>query len=67
MKEEEITVGIGVHLLSKLAGSAYISEKFRKNNLKCPCGCQSESLSFSAMYIGNVNCFTWDEENTKSH
>jgi hypothetical protein len=39
-KEEDLEVGLGIHLISKLAGT--VSTNCSKSQIKCPCGCQQQ-------------------------
>ena len=52
LTEDQILVGVGVHLIKQLTGGALTNRK--KSETKCPCGCE-EKLEFSRkMYIGKA-------------
>ena len=52
LTEDQILVGVGVHLIKQLTGGALTNRK--KSETKCPCGCE-EKLEFSGkMYIGKA-------------
>ena len=48
--EAELEIGLGIHLISKLAGKAYTNT--RKCNYKCPCGCGEFLQGNDKMWIG---------------
>ena len=50
LKEEDIVVGIGNHLISKLAGRALTNKA--KSQLNCPCGCSAKLEYGEKTYIG---------------
>lgn len=50
--EGELEVGLGIHLLSKLAGKAFTSTK--KSLRSCPCGCPEKLQSTEKMWIGKI-------------
>lgn len=53
--EVELRIGLGIHLISRLAGEAYTS---RKTSIPvCPCGCQEKLPDHENMWIGSEN--TW--------
>ena len=53
LTEDQILVGLGVHLIKKLTGRALTNRK--KSGIECPCGCK-ETLEFSRnMYIGKAH------------
>ena len=52
LTEDQILVGVGVHLIKQLTGGALTNRK--KSETKCPCGCEAK-LEFSRkMYIGKA-------------
>ena len=51
IKEEDILVGIGIHIIAKLSGKAVASRE--KSLHKCPCGCNKNLQVGDKMYIGN--------------
>ena len=52
LTEDQILVGVGVHLIKPLTGRALTNRK--KSETKCPCGCEAK-LEFSRkMYIGKA-------------
>ena len=53
LTEDQILVGLGVHLIKKLTGRALTN--WKKRGIECPCGCK-ETLEFSRnMYIGKAH------------
>ena len=50
LKEEDVVVGIGNHLISKLAGRALTNKA--KSQLNCPCGCSVKLEYGEKTYIG---------------
>ncbi|XP_060568071.1 uncharacterized protein LOC132726733 [Ruditapes philippinarum] len=53
--EGELEVGLGIHLISKLAGKAYTSKQ--KSFRSCPCGCKEKLPDNETMWIGTKD--TW--------
>ena len=51
LKEDDIVVGVGNHLVAKLAGRAVTSKA--RSKLKCPCGCVDKP-EVGKMYIGKI-------------
>ena len=52
LQENDILVGIGLHIIQKLAGEAATSPAKCKTD--CPCGCLDLLKSNKDMYIGNT-------------
>ena len=52
LSEDQIVVGIGIHLIQKLSGKAETNKK--KSLMKCPCGCRGKLCNGEKMFIGNL-------------
>ena len=52
LTEDQILVGVGVHLIKQLTGKALTNRK--KSETKCPCGCEAKLEVSRKMYIGKV-------------
>ena len=50
LSEDQILVGIGVHLVKKLQGIAQTTMK--RSQMACPCGCKEKLDYTREMYIG---------------
>ena len=50
LSEDQIVVGIGVHVVKKLTGRAETTVK--RSNMKCPCGCKGTLDYTPEMFIG---------------
>ena len=61
LSEEDILVGVGNHIISKLSGRAITTRK--KSQHKCPCGCAMKLDFGEKMYIGKLMFF----DEIKSH
>ena len=53
LTQDEIVVGIGIHLIQTLSGMAETNKK--KSMMKCPCGCTGKLDYGEKMYIGNMS------------
>ena len=53
LSKEDILVGIGNHVISKLSGNAMTSRTKRQH--KCPCGCTMKLAFGEKMYIGKLS------------
>ena len=52
LSEDQIVVGIGIHLIQKLSGKA--ETNYKKSSMKCPCGCSGKLDNGGKMFIGNL-------------
>ena len=50
--EDQVAVGIGVHVVKKLTGHAETTLK--RSKMKCPCGCQGKLDYTPEMFIGII-------------
>ena len=57
LKEEDIVVGVGNHLISKLAGRTLTNKA--KSQLNCPCGCSAKLEYGEKTYIGMPDSSWW--------
>ena len=55
LKEEDIVVGVGNHLISKLAGRTLTNKA--KSQLNCPCGCSAKLEYGEKTYIGTLDLY----------
>ena len=52
LSEDQIVVGIGIHLIQKLSGKA--ETNYKKSLMNCPCGCSGKLYNGEKMFIGNL-------------
>ena len=61
LSEDQILVGIGIHLVKKLQGIAQTTLK--RSRMACPCGCKEKLDYTPEMYIGKYVFYVFEKLN----